>query len=104
MRRREFIQTTASAVVSVVAGGLAIHPTPVRRTQYVDEIDQNYRALRERIIELAKAGRKVEGWELLAPRDGFRFVRAYVDEGPPLTWHQPWGGADTSDLSYSVAE
>ena len=80
------------ALASVVAGGLAIHRTPVRRTPYVDEIDPNYRALRRRIIELAKAGHKVERWELRAPRDGFRFVRVYVKEGPPLTWHQPWQG------------
>jgi hypothetical protein len=88
MRRREFIQT-ASAVASVVAGGLAIHPTPLRRTPYVDEIDPNYRALRERIIELAKAGHKVEPWELLAPRDGFRFVTIHIKGWPPIQFYQP---------------
>lgn len=62
-------------------------------TYYVDEIDPNYRALRERIIELAKAGHKVERWELRAPRDGFRFATVYVKDGPPLTWHQPWSAA-----------
>jgi hypothetical protein len=58
---------------------------------YVDEIP-NYRNVRDRIIALAKAGHQIERWELRAPRDGFRFMRAYVKEGPPLTWHQPWEG------------
>jgi hypothetical protein len=60
--------------------------------KYVDEIDPNYRNVRERIIELVKAGHQIERWELRAPRDGFRFMRVYVKDGPPLTWNQPWEG------------
>ena len=26
------------------------------------------------------------------PRGGFRLVRVYVKDGPPLTWDQPWEG------------
>ena len=66
--------------------------TPRARWNYVDDFDPNYRAVRERIIELVKAGHKVERWELEAPRDGFRLMRVFMKDGPPLTWKQPWEG------------
>jgi hypothetical protein len=59
---------------------------------YVDKIP-NYRRFRQRLREVLEGSEhEVLGWELRAPRDGFRFVRVYVKEGPPLTWHQPWEG------------
>ena len=63
-------------------------PTPY----YVDEVDPNYRNFRQRLREVLEDGHEVLYCELLAPRDGFRFVRVYVKEGPPLTWQQPWEG------------
>jgi hypothetical protein len=116
LRRREFIQTMAGALASAVAGGLAIHAAgrpislaewfearhqewlrrPERQSEkapiYVDEIDPNYRRFRQRLREALENGHHVVRWELHAPHDGFRFVRVYVKDGPPLTWNQPWEG------------
>lgn len=101
LRRREFIQTMAAALASAVAGGLAIQAAaPVARLErqsenapiYLDEIDPNYRRFRQRLREALENRHHVVRWELHAPRGGFRFVRVYVKEGPPLTWNQPWEG------------
>jgi len=64
----------------------------VRRI-YIDETEPNYHNFRERLREtLEGSTHDVLRWELEAPRGGFRFVRVYVKDGPPLTWNQRWEG------------
>jgi hypothetical protein len=95
MNRRTFLGTCLAT-----AGGACMplpalplpRSTPRARSNYVDEIDPNYHGVRERIIELVKAGHKVDRWELRALRDGFRLMRVFMKDGPPLTWNQPWEG------------
>ena len=60
--------------------------------KYIDEIDHNYRNVRERIIELVKAGYEVERWELRAPKDGFRVMTVFFRGGGTTEWNQPWVG------------
>jgi len=67
--------------------------TPCARWNYVDEVDPNYHNFRERLREtLDGSTHDALRWELEAPRGGFRFVRVYMKNGPPLTWNQPWEG------------
>ena len=65
---------------------------PEKAPIYLDEIDPNYRRFRQRLREVFEDGHDVLRWELHALRGGFRVVRVYVREGPPLTWDQPWEG------------
>jgi hypothetical protein len=59
---------------------------------YVDEIP-NYSRFHQRLREVLESDEhEVVGWELLAPRDGFRFVRVYMKGGPTVTWNQEWEG------------
>lgn len=101
MRRRQFIQTLVGTMAGGMAGALATHAAaPVARRErqpekapiYLDEIDPNYRRFRQRLREVLENGHHVVRWELNAPRGGFRFVRVYMKDGPPLTWNQPWEG------------
>jgi len=53
----------------------------------------NWFAFRERLIEIARRGHKIEGFELQAEKDGYRFARVFVEgEKSPFTFWQPWKG------------
>lgn len=107
MRRRKFIQmligTTADLTAGVaVAGELAIRVAGGSRQITLGEWFQqqheerlhrlNYGRFQQRLREVLEDGHDVHHCVLLAPRGGLRFVRVYVKEGPPLTWHQPCQG------------
>jgi len=62
-------------------------------TPYDVNEDPNYRAFVQRLREvLEEEDGHLLYCELRAPRDGFRFVRVHVKDGPPLMWKQPWEG------------
>jgi len=55
--------------------------------------DRNMLSFREHIIAIAKRGHKIEGFELQAEKNGYRFARVYVEgEKSPFTFWQPWKG------------
>src|SRR5437016_9612724 len=95
-RRREFIRTMAGALASGVASAAACGVPEALATLHEELREErlhrlNYGRFQQRLREVVEDGHDVHHCELLAPRDGFRFVRVHVKEGP-LTWHQPWEG------------
>jgi len=109
MNRRDFLCLVAGALAIQLAdeGNHQWLRRPERQSEkapiYVDEIDPNYRRFRQRLRELFEDGHGVLRWELHAPRGGFRFVRVYLKEGPPLTWNQPWEGECRLDQTNELA-
>jgi len=89
-RRREFIQTLVGALASGAASSAL--------SEWLQQLNEerlhrlNYGRFQQRLREVLEDGHEVLHCELRAPRGGFRFVRAYVKDGPPLKWDQPWEG------------
>jgi hypothetical protein len=104
MRRRQFIQTLAGTVACGVSGAFGypaaapVADWKVTLAEWFERNHQerlhrlNYERFHKRLQDVLENGHDVVRCDLRAPRGGFRFVRVYLKEGPPVTWDQPWEG------------
>jgi len=85
---------TGELAIRLAGGSRQITLGEWLRQQHEERLHRlNYGRFRQRLIEtLEGSEHDVLRWELRAPQGGFRFVRVYVKDGPPLTWYQPWEG------------